>query len=121
VNDTDTIKRSIVDAHGTRVFVRTNGRAELLECLCRQDDSATEVAESVDLAVASLQRLGEELRVGELQDVVLRFGDGVIVLGRGALEQNLAVVADGECNVGLLINHVRRLMSHTEQEGTKSR
>jgi predicted regulator of Ras-like GTPase activity (Roadblock/LC7/MglB family) len=121
VNDTDTIKRSIVDAHGTRVFVRTNGQADLLEFLSRRDDSATEVAELVDLAVASLQRLGEELRVGELQDVVLRCGDGVIVLGRGALEQNLAVVADGECNVGLLINHVRRLMSHTEQGGTPSR
>jgi predicted regulator of Ras-like GTPase activity (Roadblock/LC7/MglB family) len=121
VNDPDTIKRSIVDAHGTRVFVRTNGRADLLECLSRRDDSASAVAELVDLAVAALQRLGEELRVGELQDVVLRFGDGVVVLGRGTPEQNLAVVADSECNVGLLINHVRRLMSHTGQGGAPSR
>jgi predicted regulator of Ras-like GTPase activity (Roadblock/LC7/MglB family) len=117
VNETDTIKRSIVDAHGTRVFVRTNGQAQPIERLARHgDDDDGDVAEAVDLAVATVQKLGQALDVGAPRDVVLTFTHGVVVLGRCG-DEVVAVVADSECNVGLLVNHVRRLMSHTEERG----
>jgi predicted regulator of Ras-like GTPase activity (Roadblock/LC7/MglB family) len=111
VKDRNTLKEDIANAHSTHAVLSTDGLGRAVECTGQFKGDPGRVAASLDIASAALQALGPAISLGQLQDAVLTFTDGVIVLGTLDGRSMFAVVAQPGTNVGLLLNQVRRVVS----------
>ncbi len=101
----------LFDSNDTLAVVRTDGRGNVVRSHRAEGNSGTDLAESVDLAIAMIGNLASAKNLGGFQTAVLLYEEGTVFCGRFPSGEAIALVAAPGANLGLILNQVRRLVS----------
>lgn len=119
MRDAQTIREDIEKDDATEVVLVSDGLGRSVDCVGRDPDAADEVAVSLDIAAAALQVLGSALSLGSLEDAILTFENGIVVLRDNGDGRMFSVIASSGAKAGLLLNQVRRLTPQERDDHTE--
>ena len=113
------LSAALIAAPTTRAFLRTDGRGGLVVSTGLEVDVATELAERIDLAIASTTMLGRG-RFGPPTTLIIEFEGALLLAGVQSWGEHVVVLVEAGANVGLVLSRLRRLLSRDAREREQS-